>query len=83
MKDYTNLDGNPCVYANTGTWEDRKTRNKSEVIEQDSINMNFVVITPNKTNKKLLNIKLYKYLYGKHSVVDSRDVNLSLSHSSL
>ena len=61
----------------------QETRNKSEVIEQDSINMNFVVITPNKTNKKLLNIKLYKYLYGKHSVVDSRDVNLSLSHSSL
>lgn len=67
----------PCVYANTGTWEDRKSRIKSNVIDQDSINMNFVVITPNKTNHKILNIKLYKYLYGAHSVVDSKDVDLS------
>ncbi|BCS84799.1 hypothetical protein prwr041_06920 [Prevotella herbatica] len=77
MTAYKNTIDSACVYANTGTWEDRKTRNKSDVIEQDSINMNFVVITPKKTNHKILNIKLYKYLYGAHSVLDSKDVYLS------
>jgi DNA repair exonuclease len=78
MTAYKNTIDSACVYANTGTWEDRKTRNKSDVIEQDSINMNFVVITPKKTNHKILNIKLYKYLYGTHTVIDSKDVDLSV-----
>lgn len=72
-----NKNNHSCVYANTGTWEDRKSRIKNNNIDQDSINMNFVVITPNKTNHKMLNIKLYKYLYGAHSVLNSRDVDLS------
>ena len=33
----------PCFYANTGTWEDRKSRIKSNVIDQDSINMNLLL----------------------------------------
>lgn len=72
-----NKNNHSCVYANTGTWEDRKSRIKNNNIDQDSINMNFVVITPNKTNHKMLNIKLYKYLYGAHSVLNSKDVDLS------
>ncbi|WP_434501739.1 metallophosphoesterase [Prevotella sp.] len=72
-----NKNNHSCVYANTGTWEDRKSRIRNNNIDQDSINMNFVVITPNKTNHKMLNIKLYKYLYGAHSVLNSKDVDLS------
>ena len=77
MTAYKNNVGLNCVYANSGTWEDQKTRNKSNVIDQDLMNMNFVVIAPMTANHKKLNIKLYKYLYGKHRVVDSKDVDLS------
>ena len=69
--------GTYCIYANTGTWEDKKTRNKNDVIEQDTINMNFVVITPQKINHRILNVKLYQYRYGTHSVMNSKDVDLS------
>ena len=77
IMDGKNNFGTYCVYANTGTWEDKKTRNKNDIIEQDAINMNFVVITPQKTNHRILNVKLYQYRYGTHSLINSKDVDLS------
>ena len=76
MKSYTNLSEEPCLYVNSGTWEDKKTRNKSETIEQDTINMHFVVIDPVSPDKKKLQVSLYQYNRGNHMLEDCRVVNL-------
>ncbi len=76
IKLYTNLNGGPCIYANSGTWEDQKTRDKSAVIEQDTIKMHFVMIAPVKSDSKKLRVALYQYKKGKHLLVDNRAVNL-------
>ncbi|MFV0587830.1 metallophosphoesterase [Bacteroides reticulotermitis] len=76
IKSYTNLDNKPCVYANSGTWEDRKTRDKNAVIDQDVINMNFVTIYPVQGNKDRMQVALYQYKYGKHMLVSNKEVDL-------
>jgi len=76
IKAYTNLDGAPCIYANSGTWEDQKTRDKSAVTEQDTLKMHFVMIAPVKSNKKKLQVALFQYRYGKHSQVDGKEIDL-------
>jgi len=77
IKTYKNLKGSTCVYANSGTWEDYKSRDKSKVIEQDSMNMTFVVVSPMKTNKKKLQVGLYQYRFGKHFLTDSKSLDIS------
>lgn len=76
IKSYTNLNGEACVYANSGTWEDQKIRDKSVMIEQDTLKMHFVMIAPVKSNKKKLQVALYQYRYGKHSLVGTKEVDL-------
>lgn len=76
IKSYTNHKGEACIYANSGTWEDQKTRTPSEAIDQDAIKMHFVVIYPEKENKNKLQVDLYQYRYGEHELVDSKDLNL-------
>jgi len=76
MKSYTNLEDKPCLYVNSGTWEDQKTRDKNEVIDQDAKKMHFIVITPEKSNKKKLQVSLYQYRYGKHTLEESKEVDL-------
>ena len=76
IKSYTNLNGEVCVYANSGTWEDQKIRDKSVMIEQDTLKMHFVMIAPVKSNKKKLQVALYQYRYGKHSLVGTKEVDL-------
>lgn len=76
LKSYTNLQDKLCLYANSGTWEDLKTRDKNEVIDQDAKKMHFVVITPVKSDKKKLQVGLYQYRYGKHYLEDSKEIDL-------
>ncbi|WP_353334196.1 metallophosphoesterase [Bacteroides sedimenti] len=76
IKTYTNHKGKACIYANSGTWEDMKTRDKNAVIEQDTMKMHFITITPTKSNKNNLQVALYQYRYGKHVLVDHKEVNL-------
>ncbi|AGY52894.1 Metallophosphoesterase [Bacteroidales bacterium CF] len=73
---YTNPKGEKCIYVNSGTWEDQKTRDKNAAIDQDNLKMDFVVITPAKTNKQKLLVGLYNYHGGKHVAVDSDEVEL-------
>lgn len=70
IKSYINLDGKYCIYANSGTWEDQKTRDKSAAMEQDTIKMHFVTIAPIKSDKKKLQVALYQYRYGKHLLAE-------------
>lgn len=73
---YTNLDGKKCIYANSGSWEDQKTRDKNAAIDQDMLNMGFVTITPVKSNKKKLQVSLLQYQGGKHLLKDNQEVDL-------
>lgn len=76
MKSYTNLQGKECLYVNSGTWEDRKTRDKNATVDQDTINMHFVVIDPVGADKKKLQVSLYQYKYGRHTLEDVSMLNL-------
>ena len=73
---YNNAHGQSCIYANSGTWEDLKTRDKNAAIDQDAQKMHFVVITPEKSNNKHLNVGLYQYLHGKHALISNKGIDL-------
>jgi hypothetical protein len=76
VKSFTNLNGKPCIYANSGTWEDKKSRDKNNVIDQDTTTMDFVIISPVKSNKKKLQVGLYQYRYGKHLMANKKEIDL-------
>jgi UDP-2,3-diacylglucosamine pyrophosphatase LpxH len=76
IKSYTSIKNEACLYVNSGSWEDQKTRDKNEVIDQDAKKMYFVVIAPIKSDKKKLQVALYQYRYGKHSLEDSKEMDL-------
>ncbi len=76
IKSYVNLNGKPCIYANSGTWEDQKTRDKNAVIEQDTLKMNFIMISPMKPDKKKLQVALCQYRYGKFLLQDNKEIEL-------
>ena len=76
LKAYTSVKNQPCLYANSGTWEDQKTRDKNAAIDQDGLKMDFVTIVPVQSNKKKLQVALNQYRYGKHVQVDSKEIEL-------
>jgi predicted phosphodiesterase len=76
VKSLKNLDGKDCIYANSGTWEDLKTRDKSAAIDQDAQKMNFIIVAPVNSDKRKLHIGLYQYKYGKHVMDDSKEIIL-------
>lgn len=73
---FDNDRGEKCIYANSGTWEDKKMRDKSQQLDQDNINMNYIVVSPIKGDKKHLQVALYQYEYGNPILKKSADVNL-------
>lgn len=76
IKSYANLDKKPCLYVNSGTWEDQKTRDKKAAIDQDSLKMHFVIISPIQSDKKKLQVSLIQYRYGKHVQIESKKLGL-------
>ena len=76
IKAYTNLNEEPCLYVNSGTWEDQKTRDKEAAIDQDALKMDFVVIDPLGSDKNTLMVQLYQYKYGEHLLKDIDLLNL-------
>lgn len=76
MKSHINLQGEKCLYVNSGSWEDTKTRDKNASIDQDAINMHFVVIDPLGADKKTLQVSLYQYKYGTHSLEEVNVLDL-------
>lgn len=70
IKASTNQNGEFCLYVNSGTWEDQKTRDKKSTIDQDALKMDFVVIDPMGSDKNTLLVKLYQYKYGEHLLKD-------------
>ncbi len=76
IRSVTNKDNKECIYVNSGSWEDRKTRDKSAYIEQDTINMNFVIINPVDSDNDKLQIDLYQYFSGQHLLKDHQEIDL-------
>lgn len=76
IKAYTNLNEEQCLYVNSGTWEDQKTRDKSIKINQDILKMHFVVIDPVSSDKKKLQVSLYQYNAGIHLLKDYNSIEL-------
>ncbi|HPE58559.1 MAG TPA: metallophosphoesterase [Bacteroidales bacterium] len=76
IKSYTNFRGETCIYANSGTWEDQKTRDKNAAIDQDILKMDFIIIDPVRSDKKKLQVTLYQYNKGTHLLKDSKEVDL-------
>ncbi len=76
IKSYVNLDKEPCLYVNSGTWEDQKTRDKNVTIDQDRLKMHFVIISPIQSDKKKLQVSLNQYRYGKHVLMESKELGL-------
>ena len=73
---HTNRKGEECLYINSGTWEDQKTRDKNAAIDQDALKMDFVILSPVKSEKKKLHIGLYQYRYGQHVLGKSKTITL-------
>lgn len=76
IKAYTNPNGKTCIYANSGTWEDKKTRDKNSNIDQDVLEMDFVTIVPVKSDKNKLQVAIYQYQKGKHLLKESEEVEM-------
>lgn len=76
IKSYVNLDKEPCLYVNSGTWEDQKTRDKNAPIDQDRLKMHFVIISPIQSDKKKLQVSLNQYRYGKHVLMEREELRL-------
>lgn len=78
MRTYTNAQGEACVYVNTGTWEDKKLRTldaeNGVSVDQDSMNMDFAVITPRDDDKSAIYVGLYKYNYGTFTRVADQSI---------
>lgn len=78
IKTYTSIKNEACVYANTGTWVDKKIRTLDAenglVADQDAINMHFVVITPREDDKNKIYVGLYQYNHGEHLLIDSQTI---------
>lgn len=74
LETFKNIKGEKCVYANSGTWQDKKLRSYSERVDQDQENMDFVVVTPSENGNTM--VALYKYLKGTHKLVKSEELDL-------
>lgn len=75
IKSFTNLTGQECIYANSGTWVEKKVRGNVKV-DQDLENMDFIVITPQVTDRNTLKIERLKYSKGKHLSIENKSVKL-------
>jgi len=72
---YTNTGNEECLYANSGTWIDKKIKN-GETVDQDIQNMDFVVIMPQSADSSMLKVERFKYEKGKHISLESKSIRL-------
>jgi UDP-2,3-diacylglucosamine pyrophosphatase LpxH len=75
IKSYTNTQKKDCLYANSGTWIDKKIKN-GETVNQDIQNMDFLVIMPQSTDSSMLKVERFKYRNGKHVSMESKSIQL-------
>ncbi|MDD2612345.1 MAG: hypothetical protein PHR38_06120 [Bacteroidales bacterium] len=72
---YTNAKKGECVYANSGTWIDKKVKNGATV-DQDIQNMDFIVIMPQAVDTSMMKVEHFKYENGKQISIESKSIKL-------
>lgn len=75
IKSYTNTKNEACLYANSGTWIDKKIKH-GESVDQDLQNMDFLVIMPQSADESMLKVERFKYEKGKHISLESKSIKL-------
>ncbi len=75
IKSYTNKRAESCLYANSGTWIDKKIKN-GETVDQDLQNMDFLVMMPQSADEHMLKVERFKYEKGKHISLESKSIKL-------
>jgi len=75
IKSYTGKTTGECLYVNSGTWIDKKTK-KDETVDQDVQNMDFIVIAPQTTDESMIKVERFKYRKGKHVSIESKSIQL-------
>ena len=75
LKSFTNKKGEACIYANSGTWIDKKIKN-GETVDQDVENMDFIVIAPQAADSGMVKIERFQYQRGTHVSMESRSIKL-------
>ncbi len=75
LKTFTNSKGEACVYANSGTWIDKKTRH-GESVDQDNENMDFIVIAPQAADNSMVKVERFQFRKQGHISLESRSIKL-------
>jgi len=75
IKSYTNARKGDCLYANSGTWIDKKVKNGATA-DQDVENMDFLVLMPQSADTSMMKVERFKYRKGKHVSIESRSIRL-------
>lgn len=75
IKAYTSADNKECLYANSGTWIDKKIK-ANETVDQDVQNMDFIVMMPQAADESMMKVERFKYEKGKHISKESESIRL-------
>lgn len=75
LKSFTNSKGEACIYANSGTWIDKKTK-QGESVDQDNENMDFIVIAPQAADNSMIKVERFQYRKQAHISLESRSIKL-------
>lgn len=75
IKSYTNKRNEACLYANSGTWIDKKTKH-GESVDQDVQNMDFLILMPQPADERMLKVERFRYERGKHISIESKSIRL-------
>lgn len=75
IKAYTSADNKECLYANSGTWIDKKIK-ENETVDQDVQNMDFIVMMPQAADESMMKVERFKYKKGKHISKESKSIRL-------
>ena len=75
LKSFTNANGETCIYANSGTWIDKKIKS-GETVDQDVQNMDFIVIAPQAADASMVKIERFQYRRGTHVSMESQSIKL-------
>ena len=75
LASYTNTNGDACIYANSGTWIDKKVKS-GETADQDVQNMDFIVIAPQAADNSMIKVERFQYQKGAHISMESKSIKL-------
>lgn len=75
LASYTNTNGDACIYANSGTWIDKKVKS-GETADQDVQNMDFIVIAPQAADNSMIKVERFQYQKGAHISIESKSIKL-------